>query len=187
DIKADLAAVLSLSGDLAAFRFEPAFADSQQAPPSCLHPCRSARILRGDDLVGLLGELHPEITRELHFTYAPILFEVDVDLATAGPISAIALPSRFPQVRRDISFTVPLATPLSAVRDRVSVASPSLLRDLRIFDLYQGPGIETGRKSVALGLILQDNNRTLTDEEADRIVAAVAADLQSNLDAKIRE
>jgi phenylalanyl-tRNA synthetase beta chain len=184
DIKSDLCALLALSGELAAFRFEPALAPQQLA---CLHPGRSARVLRGTAFVGWLGELHPELVRELHFTYAPILFEIDVERATTGVLPPVALPSRFPQVRRDISFTLPLGTPLSAVRERVSVAATSLLRDLRVFDLYQGPGIETGRKSVALGLIFQENNRTLTDDEADRIVASVAADLQANLDAKIRE
>jgi phenylalanyl-tRNA synthetase beta chain len=184
DIKSDLCALLALSGDSATFRFEPA-APAQQL--ACLHPGRSARILRGDRFVGWLGELHPELVRELHFTYAPILFEIDVERATTGDLTPVTLPSRFPQVRRDISFTLPLATPLSAVRERVSVAATSLLRDLLVFDLYQGPGIETGRKSVALGLIFQENNRTLTDDEADRIVASVAADLQANLDAKLRE
>jgi len=59
--------------------------------------------------------------------------------------------------------------------------------DILVFDLYQGKGVETGRKSVALGLILQDLSRTLTDEEAHRVVDAVRADLRSNLDARIRE
>jgi phenylalanyl-tRNA synthetase beta chain len=186
DIKSDLCALLALSGESAAFRFEPAAAAAAQQL-ACLHPGRSARILRGARFVGWLGELHPGLVRDLHFTYAPILFEIDVERATTGDLTPVALPSRFPQVRRDISFTLPLATPLSAVRERVSVAATSLLRDLRVFDLYQGPGIETGRKSVALGLIFQENNRTLTDDEADRIVASVAADLQANLDAKLRE
>ena len=73
------------------------------------------------------------------------------------------------------------------IGERVSVTAASLLQELRIFDVYQGKGVEIGRKSVALGLILQDLSRTLTDEEADRVVDAVRADLRSNLDARIRE
>ncbi len=94
--------------------------------------------------------------------------------------------SRFPQVRRDLSITVPADTPLSAILSRVSVAAGSQLRDLRVFDLYQGAGIETTRKSVALGLIFQDNTKTLKDDEADALMASVAADLGTQLDAKIR-
>jgi phenylalanyl-tRNA synthetase beta chain len=62
-----------------------------------------------------------------------------------------------------------------------------LLRELRCFDVYQGQGIEAGRKSIAFGLILQDNDKTLTDEDADRLVTAVADDLRLNLDARLRE
>jgi phenylalanyl-tRNA synthetase beta chain len=61
------------------------------------------------------------------------------------------------------------------------------LRELRIFDVYQGKGLEKGRKSIALGLILQDLSRTLRDADADEIVAAVCEELRSSLDARIRE
>ena len=90
-------------------------------------------------------------------------------------------------MRRDLSVTVAEDEPFGRIRDRVSVAASSCLRELRVFDVYQGPGIESGRKSVALGLIFQDLRRTLTDEDADRIMAAVVADLQQHLDAKVRD
>jgi phenylalanyl-tRNA synthetase beta chain len=95
--------------------------------------------------------------------------------------------SRFPQVRRDLSITVPEATPLGAILERISTTAGNLLRDLRIFDVYQGPGIGPTRKSIALGLIFQDNDRTLTDEQTDALVAAVVTDLSGTLDARIRE
>jgi phenylalanyl-tRNA synthetase beta chain len=95
--------------------------------------------------------------------------------------------SKFPLVRRDLAVTVPVDTPFGALRDRVTVAAGPLLRELRAFDVYQGPGIESGRKSIAFGLIFQDNNRTLKDEEADALMARIAADLQANLDAKLRD
>jgi phenylalanyl-tRNA synthetase beta chain len=95
--------------------------------------------------------------------------------------------SRFPHIRRDISFTVPEVIAFRLIRERVTVAAASLLKELRVFDVYQGTGVESGRKSVALGLILQDLNRTLTNEDADRVVEAVRAELRSNLDARIRE
>ena len=95
--------------------------------------------------------------------------------------------SRFPQIRRDISFTVPESVAFRLIANVLVLLASSLLQELRVFDVYQGKGVETGRKSIALGLILQDLSRTLTDEEADRVVAAVRADLRSNLDARIRE
>jgi phenylalanyl-tRNA synthetase beta chain len=61
------------------------------------------------------------------------------------------------------------------------------LREIRLFDVYRGPGVEVGTKSVAIGLIFQDDSRTLTDEDVDRMVAAVRAELAASLKAKIRE
>ncbi len=89
-------------------------------------------------------------------------------------------------MRRDLAVTVPVDTPLSAVISHASVAAGELLTDLKVFDIYQGVGIEPTRKSVALGLIFQDKNKTLTDAEADALMASVAARLGDKLDARVR-
>jgi len=180
DLKGDLEALLALGGAPAEFLFEP-------GSLSCLHPGRSARIVHDGLEIGHLGELHPQLVRSLDLTYAPILLEVDYGATFVAKVAQFRETSRYPLIRRDISFTVPEGVAFRRIGERVSVAAASLLQELRVFDVYQGKGVETGRKSVALGLILQDLSRTLTDEEADRIVAAVRADLQSNLDARIRE
>jgi phenylalanyl-tRNA synthetase beta chain len=136
--------------------------------------------------VGWLGELHPTLVRELDFTYPPVLFELDFEaLAVVRP--GFEEISRFPSVRRDLALVLDESVPLSALRERVVLAASRLLRHIRVFDVYRGPGVETGRKSVALGLIFQDFTRTLTDEDADRAVASVIAELRVSLNAKIRE
>jgi phenylalanyl-tRNA synthetase beta chain len=180
DLKADTEALLALGGAAAEFSFET-------GNLSCLHPGRSARIVRGGAEIGHLGELHPRLVRALDLTYAPILFELDYDATFVAKLAQFRETSRYPLIRRDISFTVPEAVAFRRIGERVSVAAASLLQEMRVFDVYQGKGVEIGRKSVALGLILQDLCRTLTDEEADRVVEAVRADLRSNLDARIRE
>jgi len=180
DLKGDLEALLRLGGAADEFSFEP-------GGQACLHPGRSARIVRDGAEIGQIGELHPGVVRELDLTYAPILFEIDYAAAFVAKVAQFRETSRYPLIRRDISFTVPESIAFRLIGERVSVAAASLLQELRVFDLYQGKGVETGRKSVALGLILQDLSRTLTDEEADRVVDAVRADLRSNLDARIRE
>ncbi|MET0282561.1 MAG: phenylalanine--tRNA ligase subunit beta [Steroidobacteraceae bacterium] len=179
DLKADVAALLQLAGAAVQFSWRP-------AGIACLHPGRSAAVARDGREIGWLGELHPRLADELGFTAPCLLFEVDIAAALAAPLPALAPVSRFPQVRRDLSVTVPLDTPLSALVARVSVVAGSLLRDLTVFDVYQGAGIETTRKSIAFGLIFQDNNKTLTDEDADALMASVAADLGAQLDARIR-
>jgi phenylalanyl-tRNA synthetase beta chain len=179
DVKADVEALVAGSGAAGEFSF---VLDSL----SCLHPGRAARVRRKGNDVGWIGELHPTLVRELDFTYAPVLFELDVEaLAVVRP--AFADISRFPAVRRDLAVVVDEGVPLSALSERVVSSATSLLRHIRVFDVYRGPGVETGRKSVALGLIFQDFTRTLTDEDADRVVASVVAELRVSLNAKIRE
>ncbi len=179
DLKADLQALLAATGAAREFNFEA-------ASLSCLHPGRTARVMRSGAQAGWLGELHPRLVRELGFTQAPVLFEVDL-VALRVTLPQGAEISRFPQVRRDLAVVVPENVTFGALRERVLLSGSSSLRNVRVFDVYRGAGIEKGRKSIALGLIFQDISRTLTDDEVDRAVAAVVADLRENLDARIRE
>jgi phenylalanyl-tRNA synthetase beta chain len=179
DVKADVEALIAGSGARAEFAFVP------QAI-ACLHPGRAAAIMRSGRDVGRIGELHPALVRELGFTYVPVLFELDYGaLEVARPVYREF--SRFPGVRRDIAVVLDEAVPLSALRERVLLAAPRILEACIPFDVYRGPGVETGRKSVALGLIFQDISRTLTDDDVDGAVAAILAELRASLNAKIRE
>src|SRR5882757_1717607 len=181
DVKADVQALFTATGGSDSFVFEvPA------SPLSCLHPGRAARILRQGREVGWLGELHPSLVRELEFSSAPVLFELEMDaLGVQKPqYSEI---SRFPQVRRDLAVVVDETVALSALAERVRLAASSLLCELRIFDVYRGPGVEAGRKSIALGLIFQDISRTLTDEDVEQAIASIVTDLRVSLNARIRE
>jgi phenylalanyl-tRNA synthetase beta chain len=180
DVKGDVAALLAATGALAEFAFEP-------HALSCLHPGRAARLLRKGEQVGWLGELHPSLVKALEFTYPPVLFELDVDPTLAVERPAYREVSRFPQVRRDLAVVLDESVALSNLTERVTFTASSLLRDLRVFDVYRGPGIEAGRKSVALGLIFQDISRTLTEDDVAGIMVAVVADLRVSLNAKIRE
>jgi phenylalanyl-tRNA synthetase beta chain len=179
DVKADLAALVAETGAADTFTFEA-------AELAALHPGRGARVLRRAMPVGWIGELHPALVKALDFTYAPVLFELDMT-ALAVNRAAFEEVSRFPQVRRDLAIVVDESVTLSTLAERVTLVTSSLLRDLRVFDVYRGPGLEQGRKSVALGLIFQDISRTLTDEDVDRLMASVVRDLRESLNARIRE
>lgn len=179
DVKGDVEALLATAGENVHFTF---VADTL----ACLHPGRSARIVRDDRAVGWIGELHPELVHALDLTYIPVVFEVEY-AALAAEKPQFREVSRFPQVRRDLAIVIDESTPLSVIHERVTLSGSSLLRDLLVFDVYRGAGVESGRKSVALGLIFQDNSRTLTDQDTDHVVAAIIADLAGTLNAKIRE
>jgi phenylalanyl-tRNA synthetase beta chain len=180
DIKADVEAVLELTGAAAEFSFTP-------GALACLRPGRTARISRLNKPVGWIGELHPELVRTLDLTYAPVVFELEWTAACEGKLPVFEEISRYPLIRRDIAIVVDEAVTLAAIREHVSVGARSLLRDLRVFDIYRGAGVDSGRKSVALGLILQESSRTLTDQDADQIVAAVVDRLRRELNASIRD
>jgi phenylalanyl-tRNA synthetase beta chain len=180
DVKADLEALFARTGAADEFEFRA------DALP-CLHPGRSARITRRGKTVGWMGELHPELVREFDFTYAPILFEIEYIAGLVAKMPRFEEISRFPRVRRDLAVVVDEKVSLRQLHERVTFAASSLLRDIRVFDVFRGPGIEAGRKSVALGLIFQDNSRTLADEDADRLLAAIRADLVATLGAGFRE
>ena len=180
DVKADLQSVLALTADAAAVRFE-----AQDL--GCLRPGRSARIYRGAAAVGWLGELHPQAAKALNFSTTAFLFELEVNSAFVAKSLQFQKISKFPSVRRDLAIVLDEDVPLAVLQENVSVSASGLLHELRVFDVYRGPGVEFGRKSVALGLILQDSSRTLTDVDADAVVTAVVARLRDELSAAIRD
>ena len=179
DVRADLEALGALVGQTGCLEFE-------RASLGCLHPGRSARILRGGRPVGWVGELHPRWVRELGFPSAPVLFELDVAaLVVEYPVFTEV--SRFPQLRRDLAVVLAEDATSSSVLESVTLASSGLLRQVFVFDVYRGMGIETARKSIALGLIFQDKNSTLTEEVIEGEMAAIRAALTLRLGASFRE
>jgi len=180
DVKADLESLLTLAGDAEALRFVA-------EDLTCLRPGRSARIYRGKEPLGWLGELHPQLVRSLGLAQAPLLFELDVGSAFTSNILQFKKISKYPSVRRDLAVVVDESVPLAVLKESVNVSAAGLLTELRIFDVYRGPNIDSGRKSIALGLILQDSSRTLTDVDADAVVAKVITRLRDVLSASIRD
>jgi len=180
DVKADVQGLLALTGDVPSVRFE---ADTL----ACLRPGRTARIYRGMKAVGWLGELHPQIVKGINLSSSAFLFELEIDSAFRSKSLKYNSISKFPSVRRDLAIVIDESVPLAVLQENVTVSASGLLSELRVFDVYRGPGIESGRKSIALGLILQDSSRTLTDVDADAVVTAVIARLRDELSATIRD
>ncbi|HEY6621242.1 MAG TPA: phenylalanine--tRNA ligase subunit beta [Steroidobacteraceae bacterium] len=180
DVKSDVMDLLTLTGDASSVRFVP---DSLPV----LRPGRSARIYRNATPIGWVGEMHPQTLKALSFASTAFLFELDITSAFSCKQLKYQKISKFPSVRRDLAIVVDESVPLAVLQENVTVSASGLLSELRVFDVYRGPNIETGRKSVALGLILQDSSRTLTDIDADAVVTAVAARLRDVLSATIRD
>lgn len=178
DAKGDVEALLGLTA--AEFNFAA-------AGHSALHPGQSARICRDGREVGWVGTLHPRLVRDLDLELAPLLWELDQGLSFGAELPVFSEISRFPAIRRDLAVLVERAVPVAALQSAVEAAGGTLLTESRVFDVYQGERIDSSLKSVAFGLILQDSSRTLTDDEADAVVASVVARLESEFGARIRD
>jgi phenylalanyl-tRNA synthetase beta chain len=180
DVKADIQSLLDLTGAGPEIHFEP-------HALFCLRPGRSARILRGATAIGWLGEMHPQLSKPLDLPPNTLLFELELEAAFTSKHATFKKISKFPSVRRDLAIVVDESVSLAVLQENVTVSASGLLQELRVFDIYRGSGIESGRKSVALGLILQDSSRTLTDVDADAVVTKVVARLRDELSASIRD
>ena len=179
DVKSDVEALVDLGGRRSVLKF-------RAAEHPALRPGRAARVELGGTEAGWLGELHPAAQRVLDLKKTPILFALRLDCMMAAKLPAYQSYSRFPNLRRDLAVVVANDVEAENVVACVRDAAGSNLQNVNVFDLYRGPGIDSSRKSIGLGLILQDSYRTLTDEDADRTVAAVVEHLERELGATIR-
>jgi phenylalanyl-tRNA synthetase beta chain len=179
DIKGDLQTLIALSGDAPAWSF-----DTSGLPP-WLHPGRSARVLRGGRAVGVVGALHPALQHQLDLPEV-MLFELRQDALCARSIARSRPLPAFPSIRRDIAVELDERVPWALVDAAIRSGLRTILNDWVLFDCFRGPGVQTGRKSLAIGLILQDSSRTLTDQDADRSVAEVVKLLESEFGARLR-
>jgi phenylalanyl-tRNA synthetase beta chain len=179
DVRADVEALLALAGPEEGFAFEP-------GRHPALHPGQTATVRRGDAPVGLLGALHPALSRTLDIEGPVYLFELRLAALEAGPLPRFQPLSRFPAIRRDLAVVVDEAVPAAAVRTCIGQGAGDMLRTLEIFDVYRGDSIGVGKKSLALALTLQAADRTLQDEEVDRVMRTVVEALGSELGATLR-
>jgi phenylalanyl-tRNA synthetase beta chain len=180
DVKGDVEALIALNGLTDEFTFE-------RAEHPALHPGQSARICRGGRPIGWIGTLHPSIVKQLDLTYTAVLFELETAALTASRVPRFAEISRFPSIRRDLAVIVPEAVTAAALGAVVRGSAGELLREWKVLSVYRGEQIEKGKKSIALALILQDTSRTLTDADADALVAQVTGALRAQLGAGIRD
>ncbi|MGR9044818.1 MAG: phenylalanine--tRNA ligase subunit beta [Gammaproteobacteria bacterium] len=178
DLKADVDALFGLTGR--PVRYVPAVHPA-------LHPGQSAQILDTDGvLIGWLGMLHPSLEKKFGFDSSVFLFELDQAVLLRKRIPAFNPLSKFPSVRRDMALLVDEKVSVGEIIECILGTGEQAVREVLIFDIYRGQGVESGAKSVALGLVLQDFSQTLTDSEIDAIFSKVLASLATKINAKLR-
>jgi len=179
DVRADLDALLGM----AAAADVTLVAERHPA----LHPGQSASLRAGGETVGWIGRLHPRLQSELDLDQSAILFEINASILSQGKLPIFKEISRFPSIRRDIAIVADRDMPMQTLLACVEEAAPDYLTAVVPFDVYTGEHVETGCKSVALGLILQELYRTLTESEVEEAVARIVVSLQTQLGVTLRE
>jgi len=179
DLKGDLEALFALAR-------VPAEVTYRAGSHPALHPGQSADIVRGGQVFGHLGALHPELQRQLGIDQPVYVLEIALANVLEGELPKFSELSRFPEVRRDLALLVDRELAAEAVLATARAAAGDYLRNLTLFDVYQGKGIDPQRKSLALGLTFQHSSRTLTEDEVNTTVEAVVDALKERLAATLR-
>lgn len=180
DLKGDLDTLIAWGGEPQRWSLQ---ADEL---PGWLHPGRGARVLRDGTTVGHLGALHPQLAKALDLGPDVHVLEVALEPLLARRMPQARPVPRHPSVRRDIAVELPEQVSWSRIEQTVRSTLGEVLKEVRLFDRYSGKGVENGRKSIAMGLILQDASRTLTDDDADRCVRDAVAALEKTCMARLR-
>jgi phenylalanyl-tRNA synthetase beta chain len=179
DLKGDFEAIVGLARMAAAIEFV-------RGSNPALHPGQCAEIRRDGRVVGFMGALHPDVQRQLDIEQPVYLLEVALSALADAPLPKFTELSRFPAVRRDLALVVDKAVLVADILLVVRQVTGEILRDLTLFDVYEGKGIDPERKSLALGLTFQDSSRTLNENEVNAAIASVLGALAERFGATLR-
>lgn len=152
------------------------------------HPGRCAKVYAGETYLGVFGQIHPLVAANYGMDTEVYTAELSFDAMyeKRGDIPVYQPLPKFPAVTRDIAVVCDEAVTVGALEESIRRGAKGLLKDVSLFDIYRGPGVAGGKKSVAFNLVLRADDRSLTGEEADEDVQSVLAALKADHDAVLR-
>lgn len=150
-----------------------------------LHPGRTAEIVHNDQVIGVLGELHPRWTQKYDLPQSPLLFELNLAAALNQSKIIYQPVSKFQPVRRDLAFLIDEQVTAQQLLNTLAKVDHPAIQEIALFDVYRGQGVAEGKKSLAVKIILQSLEQTLTDEEVDKIVTEII-DFAKQIGAELR-
>lgn len=152
--------------------------------PEELHPGQSALISVNNDIVGIIGRVHPAIQKE-----AVYVFEIDLDKLLDKKVGKMKYKeiSKYPSVKKDLAFVMDKKVTSKEVEINIKKAAGSLLTNIEVFDVYEGEGIEVGKKSIAYSLTFEKSDGTLTDEEINNAMEKIIDFVQKKIGAELRK
>lgn len=179
DMKADLQALFSLAG------VETVYVPALH---SALHPGQTAEIKTvTGEIIGILGMLHPTLEKQLGFETQVYLFELNQNLLLAKTIAKFKPLSKYPSVTRDLALIVKESISSDEIIAAIKNSSENNIKDIVLFDIYRGKGVDEGCKSVAVSITLQNFEQTLTDSEIDATFNKLLQTLTNTVGAKLRD
>ncbi len=166
--------------------FAPRRLEFIKAEHPALHPGRCASVSLDGRIVGVIGELHPRWVQKYELGTAPVVFELELADLLATPFPTYSEVSRLPAVTRDLALVVPHSQPLAPLLAALKLAAPAIVRDVALFDVYQGKGLAESEKSLAFRIVMQDTQRTLEDAEVEAVIADLLAVASRDFNASLR-
>lgn len=178
DVKSHIEALFALNdGDMPTY---------ERADVVYLHPGRSAKVMIAGQEVGVFGELHPQFAKTLGCNQGVYLFDINLDAVLTGKLPVYKVISKFPEVRRDFALLADRETPVASLQNIIEDHAGEAFKEVSVFDVYQGQGIDDTKKSVALGLTWQHPSHTLSDEEINKSVEQILVALEGQLGVVVR-
>ncbi len=152
------------------------------------HPGRCAHIYACDHCVGVMGQIHPNVSKAFGVDGELYCAELSFNelMSTRGADAEYVPLPKFPSVTRDIAVVCDEAVTVGALEKAIRRGAKGLLKEVSLFDIYRGKGIDEGKKSVAFNLVLRADDRSLTSEEADEDVKSILEALEQECGAKLR-
>lgn len=160
------------------------FVVNEEKIPDELHPGQAAQISVNNDVVGIIGRIHPAISKENVY-----IFEIDLDKLLAKKVGKMKYKeiSKYPSVNKDLALVVDKNITSKEIEMNIKKAGGSLLTNIKVFDVYEGIGIPEGKKSVAYALTFEKSDRTLTDEEINNAMDKIIELVEKKMDATLRK
>lgn len=151
-----------------------------------LHPGQCASVYLGDKQIGILGTLHPRWQQHYDLPQSAVLFELEAAALTTQLVPTFTEVPKFPAIRRDMAVVVDENVAVQAMLDAMLKTANEAVSEVALFDIYRGAGIEQGKKSLAFLVLMQDTQKTLTDEDADSVMQGLLKTLQQQFGASLR-
>jgi len=158
----------------------------QAAQHPALHPGQSARVILDGKPIGWLGGLHPQWQQHYQLPRGVVLFELDAEALLDRGLPQFVEVGKFPPVRRDLALVVEESMPVQQLLNVLNEAASSVVNEIALFDQYCGKGVPEGQKSLAFRIVMQDTQKTLTDEEVDAAVAKLITAAAQKFGAALR-